>query len=149
MSYSISHHLCNCSLTSTIYWLPVGTHVSGTDPRFDPEEQLAVADFGPALAKMKCPSNYLSGLTKYVLTSSILPIPVAINGYVLYGRCIKHVLVNMPNTFLLLSLPFSTSGPFSSLAAPALWCLTLPIVVLSVPLSIPIKPVAINSWIHF
>ena len=36
MSYSISHHLCNCSLTSTIYWLPVGTHVSGTDLRFDP-----------------------------------------------------------------------------------------------------------------
>ena len=108
MSYSTSHNLCNCSLTSTIYWLPVGTHVSGTDPRFDPEEQLAsaVADFGRALAKMKCPSNYLSGLTKYVLTSSILPIPVAINGYVLYGRCIKHVLVNMPNTFLLLSLPF-------------------------------------------
>jgi hypothetical protein len=87
MSYSISHHLCNCSLTSTIYWLPVGTHVSGTDPRFDLEEQLAstAADFGQALAKMKCPSNYLLGLTKYVLTSSILPIPVAINGYVLYG----------------------------------------------------------------
>ena len=108
MSYSISHHLCNCSLTSTIYWLHVGTHVSGTDPRFDPEEQLAsvAADFGRALAKMKCPSNYLSGLIKYVLTSSILPIPVAINGYVLYGRCIKHVLVNMPNTFLLPSLPF-------------------------------------------
>ncbi|XP_073352724.1 uncharacterized protein [Aegilops tauschii subsp. strangulata] len=38
-----------------------GTHVSGTDPRFDPEEQLAsaAADFGWALAKMKCPSNYL------------------------------------------------------------------------------------------
>ena len=32
----ISHHLCNCSLTSTNYWLPVGTHVSGTDLRFDP-----------------------------------------------------------------------------------------------------------------
>ena len=93
MSYSISHHLCNCSLTSTIYWLPVGTHVSGTDPRFDPDEQLAsaLADFGRALARMKCPSNYLSGLTKYVPTSSILPIPVAINGYVLYGWCIKHV----------------------------------------------------------
>ena len=43
-----------------------GTHVSGTDPRFDPEEQLAsaVADFGRVLAKMKCPSNYLSGLIK-------------------------------------------------------------------------------------
>ena len=108
MTYSISHNLCNCSLTSTIYWLPVGTHVSGTDPRFDPEEQLAsaVADFGRALAKMKCPSNYLSGLTKYVPTSSILPIPVAINGYVLYCRCIKHVVVNMPNTFELFSLPF-------------------------------------------
>src|SRR6266511_2378504 len=103
MSYNISHHLCNCSLTFNIYWLPVGTHVNGTDPRFDPEEQLAsaAADFGRALAKMKCPSHYLSGLTKYVLTSSILPIPVAINGYVLYGRCIKHVVVNMPNTFYL------------------------------------------------
>ena len=55
-----------------------GTHVSGTDPRFDPEEQLAsaVADFGRVLAKMKCPSNYLSGLIKYVLTSSILPAAV-------------------------------------------------------------------------
>ena len=108
MSYSISHNLSNCSLTSTIYWLLVGTHVSGTDPRFDPEEQLAstVADFGRALAKMKCPSNYLSELTKYVLTSSILPIQVAVNGHVMYGRRIKHVLVNMPNTFLLLSLPF-------------------------------------------
>ena len=81
--------------------LLAGTHVGGTDPRFDPEEQLssAAADFGRALAKMKCPNNYLSGLTKYVLTSSILPIPVAINVYVLYGRCIKHVVVNMPNTF--------------------------------------------------
>jgi hypothetical protein len=79
--------------------LPIGTNVSDTNPRFDPEEQLAFADFGRALAKMKCPSNYLSGLTKYELTSSILPIPVAINGYVLYGRCIKHVVVNMPNTF--------------------------------------------------
>ena len=66
MSYSISHNLCNYSLTSTIYWLPVGTHVSGTDPCFDPEEQpaSAAADFGWALAKMKCPSNYLSGLTR-------------------------------------------------------------------------------------
>src|SRR3954470_22913471 len=101
MSYSISHHLCNCSLTSTIYWLPVGTHVSGTDPRFDQEEQLAsaAADFGRALAKMQCRSNYLSGLTKCVPTSSILPIPNAINGCVLYCRCIKHVVVNMPNTF--------------------------------------------------
>src|SRR5215216_1929557 len=101
MCYSISHHLCNCSLTSTIYWLHVGTHVSGTDPCFDPEEQLAsaAADFGRALAKIKCPSDYLLELTKYVLTNSILPIPVAINGYVLYGRCINHVVVNMPNTF--------------------------------------------------
>ena len=99
--YSISHNLCNCNLTSTIYWLSVGTHVSGTDPCIDPEEQLTsvATDFGRALAKMKCHSNYISGLTKYVLTSSILPIPVAINGYVLYGRCIKHVVVNMPNTF--------------------------------------------------
>ena len=65
--------------------LLVGTHVGGTDPRFDPEEELAstVADFGRALAKMKCPSKYLSGLTKYELTSSILPIPVATNVYVL------------------------------------------------------------------
>ena len=64
MSYNISHKLCNCSLTSVIYWLPVGTHVSGTDPCFDPEEQLAfaVADFGRALAKMKCPNNYPPGL---------------------------------------------------------------------------------------
>ena len=79
----------------------MGTHVNGTDPCFDPEEQLASAttDFGRALAKMKCPSNYLSGLTKYVLTNSIFPILVAINGYVLYDRCIKHVLVNMSNTF--------------------------------------------------
>src|SRR3989337_1021644 len=101
MSYSILHHLCNCSLTSNIYWLPVGTHVSGTDPHFNPEEQLAsaAADFGQALAKINCPSNYLSGLTKYEVTSSILPIPVAINGYVLYGLCIKHVVVNMTNTF--------------------------------------------------
>ena len=108
MSYSISHHLCNCSLISTIYWLLVGTHARGTDPRFNLEEELAsaAADFGRALAKMKCPGNYLSGLTKYVPTSSILPIPVVIIGYVMYGRCIKHVLVNMPNTFLLLSLPF-------------------------------------------
>jgi hypothetical protein len=81
--------------------LLVGTHVGGTDPRFNPEEELALAaaDFGRALAKMKCPSNYLSGLTKYELTCSILPIPVAIIGYVLYGRRIKHVVVNMPNTF--------------------------------------------------
>ena len=100
MSYSISHHLCNCSLTSTIYWLPVGTHVSRTDPCFVPEEQLAsTANFGQALAKMKCPSNYLSGLTKYVPTSSILPMPVAISGYVLYGRCIMHVVVNMSTCF--------------------------------------------------
>ena len=88
-------------MSSNIYLLLVCTHVGGIDPRFDPEEELAsaAADFGRALAKMKCPSNYLSGLTKYVLTSSILPIPVAINGYVLYDRCIKHVVVNMPNTF--------------------------------------------------
>src|SRR3990170_8299547 len=101
MSYSILHHLCNCSLASNIYLLLVGTHVGGTDPCFDLEEELAsaAADFGRALAKMKCPSNYLLGLTKYELTSSILPIPVAINRYVLYGRCIKHVVVNMPNTF--------------------------------------------------
>ena len=101
MFYRISHHLCNYSLTSTIYWLPVGTHVSGTDPCFDTEEQLASAasGFGQALAKMRYPNNYLWGITKYVLTSSILPIPVAINGYVLYGRVIKHVEVNMPNMF--------------------------------------------------
>ena len=101
MFYSILHHLCNCSLASNIYLLLVGTHVGSTDRRFDPEEELAstAADFRRALAKMKFPSNYLSGLTKYELTSSILPIPVAINGYVLYGRCLKHVVVNMPNTF--------------------------------------------------
>ena len=62
MSYSISHNLCNCSLTSTIYWLPVGTHVSGTDPRFDPEEHLAsAADMVQALAQMKSPSDYPPG----------------------------------------------------------------------------------------
>ena len=101
MSYSILHHLCNCGLASNIYLLLVGTHVGATDPRLDPEEELASAavDFGRALAKMKCPSKYLSGLTKYELTSSILPIPVAINGYVLYGRCLKHLVVNMPNMF--------------------------------------------------
>ena len=101
MSYSILHHLCNCSLASNIDLLVVGTHVGGTDPCFDLEEELAstAADFVRALAKIKCPSNYLSGLTKYELTSSILPIPVVINGYVFDGRCIKHVVVNMPNTF--------------------------------------------------
>src|SRR3990170_3489490 len=103
MSYSILHHLCKCSLASNLYLLLLSTHVGdsmgGTDPRFDTKEELASADFGRALAKMKCPSNYLSGLTKYELTSSILPMPVAINGYVLYGRCIKHVVINMPNTF--------------------------------------------------
>ena len=101
MSYSILHNLCNCSLASNIYLLLVGTHVGGTDPRFDPEEELASAatDFGRALAKMKCPNNYLSGLTKYVLISSILPIPVAINGYVLYRECLKHLVVNMPTMF--------------------------------------------------
>ena len=79
MSYSILHHLCNCSLTSNIYWLPVGTHVSGTDPRFDPEEHLASAsaDLVQALAQMKCPSDYPPGLTRYDLTSSTLPIPLA------------------------------------------------------------------------
>ena len=70
MSYSILHHLCNCSLDSNISLLLVGTHVGGTDPCFYPEEELAsaAADFGRALAKMKCPSNYLSGHTKYKLT---------------------------------------------------------------------------------
>ena len=69
--------------------MPVGTHVSGIDPHFDPEEQLASAatDFGRALAKMKCPSNYLSGLTKYVLTSSIIPILVAINSCIHFLIC--------------------------------------------------------------
>ena len=88
-------------MASNIYLLLVGTSVRGTDQRFDPEEELpsAAADFGRALAKMKCPSNYLSGLTKYKLTSSILPIPVANNGYVLYGRCPKHLVVNMSNMF--------------------------------------------------
>jgi len=32
----ILHHLCNLSLASNIYWLLVGTYMSGTDPRFDP-----------------------------------------------------------------------------------------------------------------
>ena len=151
MSYNISHHLCNCSLTSTIYWLPVGTHVSGTDPRFDPEEQLASAatDFGWVLAKMKCPINYLSGLTKYVLTSSILPIPVAINGYVLYSRCIKHVLVNMSNTFC--QFPYLFIDIWAILCSGS----TCPVMfnsancILSVPVSMAIKPVAINSCILY
>ena len=97
LQFNFYHLLVACRYTCQWHWStlrPGGTATS------------AVADFGRALAKMKCPSNYLSGLTKYVLTSSILPIPVAINGYVLYGPCIKHVLVNMPNTFLLLRLPF-------------------------------------------
>ena len=37
----------------------------------------------PATTSQDLPSMYSP--------SSILPIPVAINGYVLYGRCIKHV----------------------------------------------------------
>ena len=88
-------------MASNIYLLLVGTHVGGTDPCLDLEEELAsvAADFGRALAKMKCLGNYLLGLTKYELTSSILPIPVAINGYVLYDRRLKHLVVNMPNTF--------------------------------------------------
>ena len=59
MSYSILHHLCNCILASNIYLLLVGTHVEGTDPRFDSEEELAsaAADFGRALAKMNAPTT--------------------------------------------------------------------------------------------
>jgi hypothetical protein len=47
--------------------------------RVDPEEHLtsATADLVKALAQMKCPSDYLLGLTRYDLTSSILPIPLA------------------------------------------------------------------------
>lgn len=49
--------------------------------RVDPEEHIASApadsDLVQALAQMKCPINYTPGLTKYNLTSSILPIPVA------------------------------------------------------------------------
>jgi hypothetical protein len=47
--------------------------------RVDPEEHLAsaAADMVQALAQMKCPSNYPLGLTRYDLTSSILPIPLA------------------------------------------------------------------------
>ena len=88
-------------MASNIYLLLVGTHVGGTDPCFDPKEDLAsaAADFGRALAKMKCPRNYLLGLTKNELTSSLLPISVAINGYVLYGRCVKHVVINKPSMF--------------------------------------------------
>ena len=59
MYYSILHHLSNCNLASNIYLLLVGTHVGGTDPRFDPEEELtsAAADFGQALAKMSAPAT--------------------------------------------------------------------------------------------
>ena len=108
MSYNISHNLCNCSLTSTHLLVACMYTCQWHWSKLRPEgtARLRRRWLWRTLAKMKCPSNYLSGLTKYVLTSSILPIPVAINGYVLYGRCIKHVLVNMPNTFLLLSLPF-------------------------------------------
>jgi hypothetical protein len=78
LSYSILHHLCNYSLACNIYLLLVGTHVSSTDPCFDPEEHLAsTATLGRPLAQMKCPSNYPLGFTKYELTSSILLIPVA------------------------------------------------------------------------
>jgi hypothetical protein len=47
--------------------------------RVNPEEHLASAanDLGRALAEMNWPSNYPSGFTKYELTSSIIPIPVA------------------------------------------------------------------------
>ena len=47
--------------------------------RVDPEQHLAfaAADLGRALAQIKCPNNYPSGLSKYELTSSILPIRVA------------------------------------------------------------------------
>ena len=46
--------------------------------RVDPEEHLASAsaDLVHALAQMKCPSDYPPGLTRYDLTSSILPIPL-------------------------------------------------------------------------
>jgi hypothetical protein len=66
ISYNILHHLCNCSLAYSIYVLLVGTHVSGTDPRFNPEEHFASAatGLGQALAQMKCPTNYPSGFTK-------------------------------------------------------------------------------------
>ena len=36
MGSCILHHLCNLSLASNIYWLLLGTYMSGTDPRFDP-----------------------------------------------------------------------------------------------------------------
>ena len=71
MSYSILHHLCNCSLASNIYLLLVGTHVNDTDPHFELKEHLAstAAYLGRALAHMKCHTDYLPGLTKYDLTS--------------------------------------------------------------------------------
>ena len=80
----------------------MGTHVGGTDPHFDPEEELAsaAADFGRGSGQDEVPQQLpLRTYQVYELTSSILPIPVAINGYVLYGRCLKHLVVNMPNTF--------------------------------------------------
>ena len=76
ISYSILYYLFSCSLASNIYLLLVGTYVSGTDPRCDQQEHLAT-DFVRALAELKYPSNYPSGFTKYELSSSILPIPVA------------------------------------------------------------------------
>ena len=142
---TIFHIIFAIAVTSTIYWLHVGTHISGTDPRFDPEEQLAsaAADFARVLAKMKCPSNYLSRLTKYVLTSSILPIPVAINGYVLYGRCIKQVLVNMLNTFSY--FPNLFIDIWAILCSSSTCLVMFNFAFLSVPVSMSIELVAINS----
>ena len=108
LSYSISHNLCNCSLTSTHLLLAC---------RYTCQWHWSMLRLGGTACLRRrwlwvssgqdeVPWQQLPGLTKYVLTSSILPIPVAINGYVLYGRCIKHVLVNMTNTFLLLYLAF-------------------------------------------
>ena len=70
ISYSILHHLWNCSLASNIYLLLVGTYVSGTDPRCDQQEHLAT-DFVRALAELKYPSNYPSGFTKYELARDV------------------------------------------------------------------------------
>ena len=94
LQFNFYHLLVACRYTCryTCQW-----HWSTLRPRWT--ACLRRTDFGRALAKMKFPSNYLSGLTKYELTSLTLPIPVAINGYVLYDRCLKHLVVNMPNMF--------------------------------------------------
>ena len=62
--------------------------------RVDPEEHLAsaAADLVQALAQMKCPSDYHPGLTRYDLTNSILPIPLAMAMFCMVDVLSMHVL---------------------------------------------------------